>query len=376
MIMEAIRANRWILGPRPGNPRNSEGAFITLNDGNLAFFYSAFRGQTARDYTTADIARIVSFDKGITWSEPETVLTAEEHSAMNIMSVSLLRMQNGDLGLFYLVRKTWYDMVPVLRRSCDEGKSFGIVEICSPRRGYFVMNNDRVLRLNSGRIIIPLAEHTPMEITEGIPKMSGAAVTCMYSDDDGKSWQESASPLVLQGIRACKSGLQEPGFVQLRSGVLYGWARTDLGVQYEFHSLDCGAHLTVPVPSPFTSPLSPMSIKHLPDGRMIAIWNPIPEYQTRGSDKRTGGRTPLVFAISNNDGNDWSEPRCIEADESAGYCYTAIYCLEDRLLLAYCSGSTRILPSCLNETTICSIAYDELETEQKSTIHPMGIGFN
>lgn len=367
---------RWILAPKPGNPRNSEGAFLQLKDGTLAFYYSAFVGQAARDYTCADIARILSHDGGRTWSEPEILLTAAEHHAMNIMSLSVLRMDDGSVGLFYLVRKSWHHMVPVLRRSTDEGRTFGDIQVCASRPGYFVMNNDRVIRLRSGRILIPLAEHIPTEVMgKEIPQMSGASVTCMYSDDDGHTWRESSSQLHLQGIRACQSGLQEPGFVQLQSGVLYGWARTDLGVQYEFFSMDDGDHFTPAVPSRFTSPLSPMSIKRLPDGRMFAIWNPVPEYQTRNSDKRSGGRTPLVYALSDNDGADWSAPMVLENDPQAGYCYTAIYPMADRLVLSYCSGNIRELPSCLNQTTICTLFYSELDAAEHSSINPMGIGF-
>lgn len=57
------------------------------------------------------------------------------------------------------------------------------------------------------------------------------------------------------------SGLQEPGVVELKNGVLWAWARTDLGRQYEMFSMDGGEHWSDSQPSWFTGPCSPLSVK-------------------------------------------------------------------------------------------------------------------
>lgn len=339
------------IAPSAGNPRNSEGAFLRLNDGRMLYVYSAFLGDSAQDYAHANLVRILSEDDGRTWSQPEIIVTAAEYQAMNIMSVSLMRMANGDIGLYFLIRRSWSDMRIALRRSSDEGRTFGEVTYCSPRTGYFVLNNDRALRLSSGRIILPAAEHVPTYTQAGDVHMSAATTTCFFSDDDGFTWRENAAPLTLSGIRS-RSGLQEPGLVELKSGVLYGWARTDLCMQYEFHSHDGGWTFTPVVPSGFTSPLSPLSMKRLPDGRLMAIWNPIPEYQTRKSTPRTGGRSPLVYAFSSDDGQTWTEPVVLEHNPQAGYCYTAIFVGEEAVLLSYCAGEANRDGGCLNRTRI------------------------
>lgn len=364
------------LMPSSGNPRNSEGAFLRLNDGRMMYVYSAFTGDNARDYTHADLAKVISEDDGRTWNHPEIIATAAEYQAMNIMSVSLMRMDNGDIGLFFLIRRSWSDMRIVLRRSKDDGKTFGDVTYCSPRIGYFVMNNDRALRLSNGRIILPAAEHIPTYDKEGKVHISAATTTCFFSDDDGFTWRENAASLTLSGIYS-RSGLQEPGLVELSNGVLYGWARTDLCLQYEFYSLDYGYTFTPAVPSKFTSPLSPMSMKRLKDGRLMAIWNPIPEYQTRRSDPRTGGRSPLVYAFSGDEGKTWCEPRVLEDDPQAGYCYTAMYIGDEALLLSYCAGNTREDTSCLNRTRIRRIPLTVLNETMVDAqrINKMGIGF-
>ena len=152
------------------------------------------------------------------------------------------------------------------------------------------------------------------------------------------------------------------GVAELKNGVLWCYARTDLGRQYEMFSMDGGEHWSSAQPSWFTGPCSPLSVKRLPDGRLVAFWNPIPLYN--GADENTGpswngGRTPFVCAVSGDEGQSWSKLKVIDDDPTAGYCYTAIHMLEDGMLIGYCGG----LPEdrgCLNRLVIRKIGYEEL----------------
>lgn len=345
------------IAPTPGHPRNSEGAFLPLTDGRLLFIYSAFTGEHAQDHTPADLTAITSCDGGRTWSAPRTVVRASEYGAMNVMSVSLLRMRDGAIGLFFLIRRSWSDMCIALRRSHDEGETFGPDTRCSTRTGYFVMNNDRVVRLSTGRILAPAAEHICTPDGAGGVRLSPATATCFFSDDDGCTWQETGAPVVLTGTDS-RSGLQEPGLIERTDGTLLGWARTDLGAQYAFSSPDGGRSFTSPARSRFTSPLSPLSMKRLPDGHLLALWNPecVPD-----PDPRTAGRTPLVYALSGDDGRTWSAPVALESDPQTGYCYTAIAVVGDTLLLAYCAGQAEADGLYLNRTRIRRIPLDDLK---------------
>ena len=358
--------------PASGNPRNSEGAFLPIGKSRLMFAYTSFTGEAARDYTSANISIVYSDDDGATWSKPETVVRASDCRAMNVMSVSLLRMLNGDIGLFYLIRKSWYDMQIVLQRSSDEGKTWGGPVCCSTRNGYFVINNDRAFIADRSRIIMPAAEHKNHADENGKPVIAPAITTFFMSDDDGRTWFETETPLKLD-YAACRSGLQEPGVAALENGSLYGWARTDLGRQYEFYSHDGGLHWTAPAPSRFTSPLSPMSVKRLGNGQLIAIWNPVPLDNITKENKATGNRTPLVYALS-NDGKQWQAPVVIENDPNCGYCYTAILEWKGALLLAYCAGSAADRGSCLNRLRIRRLTLDQQTEQCSDACHPLGIG--
>lgn len=359
-----------------GNPRNSEGSFLSLDaKDEILFAYTAFSGQKARDFTNADIKTIRSRDGGVTWDSPSTVVAADDFQAMNVMSVSLLRMENGDIGMFYLVRMNWLDMHIVLQRSGDGGVTWSKPVRCSVREGYFVINNDRVTRLASSRIIIPAAEHRNKVKEDGTVILAPAVTTFFYSDDDGYTWFESETELSVD-YASCRSGLQEPGVLELDNGKLYGWARTDLGRQYEFCSEDNGIHWTQPIPSRFTSPLSPLSMKRLGDGRLFAIWNPVPLNNIVKENKATGNRTPLVYALSRDNGAVWTEPTAVEDDPNAGYCYTAILPMEDCVLLAYCAGTEADRGSCLNRLRIRRFTLPENDLLAADGPHFMGIGFS
>ncbi len=347
------------IAPSPGNPRNSEGTFLELGNGELIFVYSRFRGNSADDHAFADLALLRSADGGRIWTDEGVILTCEGEGGVNMMSPGLLRMENGEPGLFYLVRLTYARTKIFLRRSPDGGRSWGERTVCTDQEDFFVINNDRIVRLASGRIVIPVASHRSWG---GDGRRDGSArAMFFYSDDDGTTWQCSRSRCALPWPDS-GTGLQEPGLVELSLNVLWAWARTDLCVQYEMFSVDGGESWTTCQPSRFTSPCSPLSMKRDIDGTLYAIWNPIPEYNGRGRSERAflGGRTPMVIASSADNGKTFSVPAAFEADESSGYCYCAIWFTKDALLLGYCAGSEAD-GSCLVRTRIRRVERRELK---------------
>lgn len=329
------------LPPVEGNPRNSEGAFLSLQDGRSIFLYRRF-SDGIQDDAKADIWSLTLSDK-YAQMQHELVLRAEDEGCKNLMSISLLRMQNDDIGLFYLRREGETGLRLYLRRSSDEGKSWSNPLCTMPRQGFFVVNNDRVTRLADGRIIIPAAEHKKMRRDDGsIFFDSRAEAVFFFSDDDGLSFAELPGKGVMPFPCVSSSGLQEPGVLERHSGVLWSYARTDLGRQNEMFSFNRGQSWTPVSPSPFISPLSPLSAKRLRDGRILVLYNPIPNYDNDSFTKEqtwTGGRSPLIARVSPDDGATFSKPFLLENQPGHGYCYVAIH--EDsrgEVLLAYCAG--------------------------------------
>lgn len=329
------------FGPDKQYSRHSEGSFLRLKDGSIYFAYSRFT-EFQGDDAPSDIVAMISHDEGETWSDAEVVLPASDHNTSNVMSVSLMRMANGDLGLYYIIKETPRICRIYLARSKDEGKTFyKRVECTIPdRAGYYNLNNDRVIRLSSGRLLMPLNFHRGAHTSEGTEYWDGRAFACFtYSDDDGETWTESPG-VVYADFPRTNTGLQENGCIELQNGVVWGYARTDQLRQYEFFSIDGGLNWTSPQPSVFTSPESPMHMKRNPEnGDLYAVWNPIPNYNGRRKSKAGWGRTPIVYAVSKDDGKTWSEQKVIEGNEEHGYCYPAIFFTNDNaMLIAYCAG--------------------------------------
>ena len=145
------------IEPTAEQPRNSEGDIIELQDGRLCLIYTRFTGGTG-DHAAADLAKRVSRDGGQSWSDDELIVRHE--GAANVMSVSLLRLTDGRIALFYLRKQSLEDCRPVMRISTDDTATFGPPQMCiEDEVGYYVLNNDRAVQLKNGRLVLPVAIH-------------------------------------------------------------------------------------------------------------------------------------------------------------------------------------------------------------------------
>jgi hypothetical protein len=325
-IKESTKEITLKLDPKEGNPRNSEGDFIQLKDGSILFVYTHFT-DGAGDNSTAFLAGRTSDDHGKTWTTEDLVIIPNE-ADMNIMSVSLLRLNNGEIALFYLRKNSESDCIPIMRISKDEAKTWGEAKICVKDPGYYVMNNDRVIQLKSGRLIFPLSLHkTPDTEVSAMGKL-----ICYYSDDDGENWQRSA-----EIDNNDKVTSQEPGLIELKTNRLLLFCRTESGVQYFSFSGDSGESWSPLEPGNIKSPLSPASMERIPStGDLLLVWN---NNFKKGRDG--GKRTPYNLAISKDEGRSWSKIKTLESDPNGWYCYTAIEFIDDHVLLGHCAGDTK-----------------------------------
>ena len=320
-----------LLPPGPGNPRNSEGDFIELKDGRVLFIYTHFTGGQS-DHAVAHLAARYSNDEGVTWTDEDEVVVADE-GGFNVMSVSLLRLPNDEIALFYMRKNSLEDCRPVVRFSRDEARTWSEPqEIISDVVGYYVLNNDRVVQLEDGRLLCPVALHNRAEYAE--PDWEGILM-CYLSDDQGRTWKRSASTLKGFHDDGSRVLLQEPGVIELRDGRVMMWARTNSGSQYLSWSSDGGDTWTAPEPSAIKSPRSPASIERLP-GRetLMMVWNDHAEV----TGEALAWRSPLAVALSFDDGKTWAPSRLLEDNPAGWYCYTAIEFVGERVLLAHCAG--------------------------------------
>lgn len=321
------------ISPRPGNARNSEGDFIQLKDGRLLLIFTKFVGGS--DHAPAELMSRFSTDGGKTWSEEDVPVLKRKPGQANLMSVSLLRLQDGRIALFYIEKYkspsgSGYPLFDhlLMRTSDDEGATWSEPTHVIPKDqpGYYVLNNDRVIQLKSGRLVAPVAVHY---LPEWDKWRSSAQIVCYLSDDQGKTWRASTSKL------DSKLLAQEPGVVELKNNdELLMFARSN-DCQLVSHSKDGGETWSPLKRSNIKQPsVSPASIERIPStGDLLLVWNngdgPLKDVMPKG-------RRPFTAAISKDEGVTWEHVQNIGADPQGWYCYTAIEFVDDHVLLAHC----------------------------------------
>lgn len=322
-----------LLPPTEGNPRNSEGDFIELTDGKILFVYTKFSGKG--DHGEGHLSSRLSSDGGSTWTQ-EDVDLFPRGGEMNDMSVSLLRLQSGEIALFYLQKDSLLDCRPFMRLSTDEAKTWSDPIPCiTDEIGYYVLNNDRVVQLSDGRLIMAVALHNTAEYEE--PNWKGHIMS-YFSDDNGKNWTRSETVLAPENDKGERYTAQEPGLVELKDGSLLMFIRSDAGSQLFSLSTDRGNTWSQARPSPLASPVSPATIERIPaTGDLVAVWN---DHSEIGPELR-GKRTPFAIAVSKDDGRTWEPSRLLEDDPNGWYCYTAMTFFGDDILLGHCAQDRR-----------------------------------
>ena len=272
----AIEPSPWPWMPKklvlampvvPDNPRNSEGDFVILEDGTILFVYTHYYGDSGDDHASARLMSRSSSDGGKTWTK-EDKLDVENEGGLNVMSVSLLRLDDGRVVMFYMVKDSPADGRPYMRiRQADGTWGERLCLIDEP--SYNVLNNDRVIQLASGRILVPIARHTYYGGDRYNYDMN-AKILCVISDDGGKTWREGASLEPIEGVI-----FQEPGLCELADGRILMNVRTDAKAQYFAFSEDGGESWSKPFASCIESPWSPTLLTRSPGSdELLAVGNP------------------------------------------------------------------------------------------------------
>lgn len=335
------------LPPSDDNPRNSEGDFIRLESGEILYVYTHYYGASGDDHASAKLVSRISQNGGRTWSEQDE-LVLENEGRLNIMSVSLQRLRDNSIVLFYLVKENPGDCRPYLRYSYDEGQTWTERVQILPDPSYNVVNNSRAVLLTEGRLILPVARHA-YRGGDVYNYEKKATLFCLVSDDGGRRWMQSENVPNTNDIM-----YQEPGVVELADGRLLMTIRNASGRQYYSYSEDRGATWSDSIPSPLISPASPASIKRAPNSdNLIAVWNESP-------DKRN----PITVALLSPDGKTILAKRTLDRGidgEERGFCYPAIFFVDQQTaLVGYCCGKGYWG---LNASRISKFRLDELYTQ-------------
>lgn len=266
------------------------------------------------------ISAKTSNDRGRSWGE--SFVLQENTGKLNVKHPNLLRLPSGDVLFFYTEWNSRSNRTVLLRRSLDDCKTWGEPQRLSPTNRITNINNDHVLRLRSGRIVLP-AFSSPSVWDQG----DHWQAFCYYSDDDGRTWQSSEQRMDLSG-----RGAEEPCVVELKDGSLLALLRTSLGTIHTARSTNGGVTWSKPVATDLPSPAAPPLVKRIPStGDLLLIWNR--NYQR--DHHHQGERTPLSAAISRDEGATWERAQDIENVPGGAAAYAAVTFAGEEALVTY-----------------------------------------
>jgi len=302
-------------------PRQSEGSVVPLKDGRLLLAYSDFYGGEM-DEASAQVSAKISEDGGYTWGDSFTL--QENIAGQNVSSPTLLRLKSGTLAFFHGKKNSRRDLKKFMRKSYDEGQHWGEPVCVTPDDGYHVMNNDRVIQLGTGRLLAPIS------LTPDVVAVNRFKSLCFYSDDEGATWHRGQTMLDLPG-----RGAMEPGLVELEDGRTLMVIRSQLGHIFRAYSSDGGVTWSEPEKTTIRAPESPATIKRIPTTQhLLLIWND--HYDPY--EPMYGRRSPLVAAISRDEGETWENRRELESDPEYTYAYVSVDFSDDRAVFTYYQG--------------------------------------
>lgn len=308
----------------PEHPRHTEGSLLVRRDGTYLLVYTRFNGG-ARDDAQADLVGVTSRDGGTTWSEPQVVQA--NVGGCNVMSSALLRLADGGVLLAYIRKDSHQSCTIFVRRSEDDGATFGEPVQVNDWQAYMGVVNDSLVQLNSGRILCPIYFSrgpcwTPQE--HYVARM-------VYSDDGGRTWQTAKTD-----VDCPRRGAMEPVVLERLDGSVLMLIRTQTGSVYQSVSLDGGETWSPAVPSVLPSQEAPIAVRRIPGTDLaVAVWNAA--YQA-GARSHGGRRSPLHIAVSRDDFATPVQPLPVIASDTETFSYPSLAFAGDRLLLTYYVG--------------------------------------
>lgn len=291
--------------------RAFNGAIIELANNELLLTFDNYTD--VEDDSPGVISGKISADGGRTWGD--SYLIQENIGVKNVMNQGIVRLNSGGLALFFAKQDDPAHIYMYMIRSYDEGRTWDEPMQITPLAGFQTTANDRAVVLSSGRIIIPLGGDT-----ESIPGKVGAFT--IYSDDDGETWQFGDFVDWTTGYPA------EPVLVELKDERLLILIRTTEGHIIKAYSEDGGETWGEPIVTDIQSPYAPHMIKRMPDngmGPLLLIWNNSP----------TENRRPLTMAVSNDEGETWTNYLNLEPSHTGVYAYPSLTTYRDEVLITY-----------------------------------------
>ena len=305
--------------------RGISGSILRMKDGSLLFCHCT---ETNPLKGEGWLEAQQSQDDGRAWGEPFSPLPMADN--FETIAPTLMRLDSGEILLFYTLEvlsarpSNWDDGTATLdqhayvRRSSDEGRTWSDPVCAGHFPGTCQSQADKVIRLSSGRIVIPITARWPVSNDRCVS-------LCFYSDDQGYSWWPSRNFVDL----GKDTHNEEPSVVELAHGRLIMLCRTGSGYLARAYSEDDALTWSQPELVPeLPEPCAGFHMVSDPaTGDLLVVFcrNPDAPACARGEKQRIVEvgeleiplgrvRAPLTAAISADGGQTWGSFRVITSD--------------------------------------------------------------
>ena len=259
----------------------------------------------------------------------------------------------------------------MLWRSSDKGATWTGGKLLTAATTWAPMNQ-RVLQTSTGRILVPIEQ-----IVSGSEGSGANQVGTIYSDDGGQSWQRSPLIGLPSGYPTTPEGIGEPAVVELPNDKIWMVCRGLGGRLWQSLSTDNGATWTTPVQTTLVSPLSAVNAKRIPGtDAVVAVWNnATPGTSTNWGDAANvwRPRSPLVFAVSEDNCQTWSDPVTIDTGTAA---YPSICFSGSEMFVSYWEDPSPTAVYLNANSHLMVVSYDiaALAVPEPATILTLAIG--
>jgi len=271
--------------------RWSEGGFLVLDENNILLAVTGYTGWN-HDHSPANIYAFRSHDGGRSWTPQEKAILIQEAAEIgmvNVMSVSLLKLHNGNvLMTFFAYGEAGRRGGMFVKRSTDHAQTWSKARCVDPES---IPMPGRSFQLPTGRIVVP--------ISGGVE----------YSDDDGRSWHRSLCP---------QTGGNETSVVPLKDGRLLLFMRNSTGQILKSYSDDDGTTWGPMQPTGIPSPASMNTLARLQNGELLLVFNMV---RDRSEISGPWPRHRLCTMVSRDEGQTWRHLRFLDGGDQFANVY-------------------------------------------------------
>ena len=323
----------------PAHPRHDHQLVFPLSDGRLMLvwceyylrrpsqaFATPYSGERSDDDAPCQISARISTDNGRSWSAK---LTLQENTDVdNVKHPNLLRLPRA-VSCFRTRRATC--------ATTTSGSTSGI-RMTSARVGAHRCRSRPAPGYTSPTPTTFCATLRDASCCPATPdpiygKGDHWQAFCLYSDDDGCTWQASTRRIDLPA-----RGAEEPAVVERADGSLLAILRTSLGQLYRATSDDRAETWSEAESTGLDSPAVATCMKRIPTtGDLLLIWNNAKPYchTVPGATSTHQPRNPLTCAISRDDGTTWEQIRNVEDRPGYDNGYPSVTFVGDEALIGY-----------------------------------------